>query len=321
MTECEVVKASSLGRWYGQVVGLSDLNVRIGKGITGLLGPNGAGKSTFLQLIVGSLRPSRGELRVLGARPFANRDLFCRLGFVPQQDALFDDLSGLGMVTVLMRLAGFRAREARVRAARALDRVGLGSVGKRRIGGYSKGMRQRVKIAQAIAHDPVLVVLDEPLTGLDPVGRREIIALLRGLSREGVDIIASSHVLHEVEAMTEQIVLLHRGRLLARGSIGDVRQLLSQHPSHLEIQAKRPRDLARELLALPGVLSVEVQDEDPAHASTQARDNGRLRLQTTSAQDLLRALTEIGGSGSYGIGRIETRDENLEAVFDYLVAD
>lgn len=316
-TSRPVVEARGLGRWYGQVVGLSDLNVSIGPGVTGLLGPNGAGKSTFLQLVVGTLRPSRGELEVLGRRPFANRGLYERLGFAPQQDALYDDLGARELVALLLRLAGESTRSARTRAEAALARVGLADVGRRRVGGFSKGMRQRVKIAQAIAHEPELLVLDEPLTGLDPVGRRDVLALLRELGREGLHVLASSHVLHEVEALTEEIVLLHRGRLLARGTIQDVRRLLSQHPSRVELRARRARDLGRELLGVTGVQSVEVEDP-PATAGAEAA--GRVVLQARDQRELMRALTALGREG-FGLERIATSDESLEAVFDYLVAE
>ncbi|MFT5288144.1 MAG: ABC-2 type transport system ATP-binding protein [Planctomycetota bacterium] len=312
-----IVDARELGRWYGQVVGLSDLSVRIGPGITGLLGPNGAGKSTFLQLVVGCLRPNRGELTVLGQRPFASRELYRRLGFAPQQDALYDDLNARDMVAYLLRLAGYAAREARQRSEAALARVGLSDVLTRRVGSYSKGMRQRVKIAQAIAHEPEFVVLDEPLTGLDPVGRREVIDLLRALADEGVSVLASSHVLHEVETLTEEIVLLHRGRLLARGSIADVRGLLSQHPSRVEVVARKARALGRELLGIDGVLVVEVHDEQGGDVPI----DGRIRLQAQDRSALLAGLTEIASGGDFGVTRIETADESLEAVFDYLVTE
>ena len=227
--------ARDLGRWYGPVVGLNDLSVTVGGGIFGLLGPNGAGKSTLLKLIAGEIRPSRGSIEVLGHRPFANRDYFRRLGFCPQQDALYGDMSARDLVTFLVRLHGFSKAESKARAERALERVRLSGDMLRKTREYSKGMRQRVKIAQAIAHGPEFLVVDEPLTGLDPLARRDMIALFEELGREGVHILISSHVLHEVESLTEEILLLHRGRLLAQGKVAEVRALLSRHPRKVEI--------------------------------------------------------------------------------------
>lgn len=221
-----LVVADKIGCWYGQVVGLSELTLAIEGGITGLVGPNGAGKSTFLKLVAGELRPARGEIRVLGHAPFANREYFRRVGFCPQQEAIWGDMTGLEVVEFLMRLSGYAPAEARRRANAALDRVGLGDARTRRTAGYSKGMRQRTKIAQAIAHDPELVVADEPLNGLDPVGRAEIQKLFAELGAAGMHVLVSSHVLHEVEALTPSIVLFHRGRLLAQGSVGEIRRLL-----------------------------------------------------------------------------------------------
>jgi len=212
-----VVEAVDLGRWYGQVVGLNELSVRIEGGITGLLGPNGAGKSTFLKLIAGELKPSRGTVRVFGENPFANSRLYRRMGVCPQQDALYRRMSGFEMVRFLLRLSGYSRREAARRAREALVRLDLEQDMNRRTSGYSKGMRQRVKLAQAIAHDPEVLILDEPLGGLDPGGRRRVIGLLKELSEKGMDILVSSHVLHEIEILTSNILLIHRGRLLAQG--------------------------------------------------------------------------------------------------------
>jgi ABC-2 type transport system ATP-binding protein len=303
-----ILAAHELGRYYGQVVGLNDVTLEIGAGITGLIGPNGAGKSTFLKLIVGEIKPTRGAIAVLGERPFANLRLFRRLGFCPQQDALYDGMSALDLVRMLLRLSGCGAREARQRAERALERVGLADAMHRRCGGYSKGMRQRVRIAQAIAHDPELVVLDEPLNGLDPIGRREILELLRELGREGKSVLLSSHVLHEVEELTEEIVLIHRGRLLAQGSVSEVRALLTRFPRKVEILARDPRGVAAGLVGWDGLRAVRVDDEE-----------GRVTIETRDAAELYRRVTALAARGSLGVRGLESVDAGLEAVFDYLV--
>lgn len=304
-----LLSADQLGRWYGQVVGLSDLTLSLERGVTGLVGPNGAGKSTFLKLVAGEIRPSRGTLEVLGLAPFANAELFRRAGFCPQQEALYEDMTGLEVVRFLMRLHGFSAAEATRRANEALDRVGLGDARKRRVGGYSKGMRQRAKIAQAIAHGPELVVADEPFNGLDPVGRAEMTELFAQAGREGMSVLVSTHVLHEVEALTHEIVLFHRGRLLAQGPVGQVRQLLSRHPRRVELRAREPRRLARALVELDFVLSVRVGPAD-----------GRIDVETFELERFFEALTRIAAETRAGVTSLESHDASLEAVFDYLVA-
>lgn len=303
-----VLAADRLGRWYGQVVGLNELSVTIEGGITGLVGPNGAGKSTFLKLVAGEIRPSRGTLSVLGEEPFANRAYFRRMGFCPQQDALYDDMTGPQVLTLLLRLSGFGAREARQRAARALDRVGLRQGRERPTRTYSKGMRQRVKLAQAIAHDPQLVVADEPLNGLDPVGRLEMSELFRELGDAGVHVLISSHVLHEVQSVTSEIVLLHRGRLLAQGDVGEVRALLNRHPRRVEIGVRDGRRLARRLVDFEDVLSVRFAPEEQ-----------RLTVETRDLEAFQAQFTRAAAEERAGVRTLESSDASLEAVFDYLV--
>lgn len=304
-----LVTADQLGRWYGQVVGLSELTLAIEPGITGLVGPNGAGKSTFLKLVAGEIRPSRGSLSVLGLAPFANTELFRRAGFCPQQETLYEDMTGFEVVRFLMRLHGFGAAEATRRANEALDRVGLDDARTRRVGGYSKGMRQRTKIAQAIAHGPELIVADEPFNGLDPVGRAELTELFVQLGRENVSLLVSTHVLHEVEALTRQIVLFHRGRLLAQGPVAQVRQLLSRHPRRVELRAREPRKLARELVQLEFVSSVRI-----------GHDDGRIQVETVDLERFFAELTRLAALTRSGVTALESHDASLEAVFDYLVA-
>ena len=300
--------AKDLARGYGQVAGLTDLSVTIGPGVTGLIGPNGAGKSTFLKLIVGELKPTRGSLSVLGETPFGNRELYRRIGFAPQQDAFYEHLDAVGMVRLLLRLAGYSKAEATSRALAALDRVRLVEGRERPIKTYSKGMRQRVKLAQAIAHDPELLVLDEPLTGLDPLGRRDVLRLLQGLADEGKTIVVSSHVLHEVESLTQDILLIHRGRLLAQGRVRDVRKLLDQYPSRVAITARRARDLGRTLMGF-----------DEVRACRLGQGDDSLELETVDLDRFLNRMAEVCANEPYGVSMMKSMDESLEAVFDYLV--
>ena len=303
-----IIEARGLGRWYGEVVGLSDLTVTIPPGITGLVGPNGAGKSTFMKCVVGELRPQRGGLRVLGQDPFANRALYSEMGFCPQQDALYDQLTAHQFVEHLLRIGGAKRGDARVRAEEALQRVHLEEAMHRRCGTFSKGMRQRVRIAQAIAHSPRFIVLDEPLTGLDPVARHQMRTLFTELADQGASLLISSHVLHELQGLTERIVLVHRGRLLAQGSVREIRDLLSQHPRRIRIRADRVRPLALALSTEADVRSARWLDEES------------VLFETTDPTAFLARLEQLVPATSPGLQSLELDDEDLEAVFDYLVA-
>ncbi len=303
-----LLRARDLSRYYGDVVGLNDLTLELERGVIGLLGPNGAGKSTFLKLVAGEIRPSRGALEVLGRDPFANREYYRELGFAPQQDALYGEMTGQQFVEYLLRLSGFCRDDARARATLAIGRVGLSEAATRRTRGYSKGMRQRLRLAQAIAHDPRFLVVDEPMTGLDPLARRQTSALFSELARAGMSILLSSHILHEVEELTSRVVLLHRGRLLAQGGVSEIRDLLGRHPRKIEIQAREPRRLARELIELECVSSLRL-----------GADGASLSLETSSLERFHEALGPAVERSRPGMRGLDSPDASLEAVFDYLV--
>ena len=303
-----IVEAEALGRWYGEVVGLGDLTVSIEPGITGLVGPNGAGKSTFMKLMVGELRPHRGSITVLGHRPFGSRPLYRRLGFCPQQDALYEHQSGRAFVRDIMRLAGFPRKEADRRAVAAMERVGLADAMDRKVSDYSKGMRQRTRLAQSVAHDPEIIVADEPLTGLDPIARRQTLELFRALANDGKSVILSSHVLHEVESLTDTMVLIHRGRLLAQGNVRDVRRLINKHPSRVHLKARDPRGLASRLL-----------DEPYVNAVSLSSDGEGLLVETLDVGTFHQRFAAVAGEADAGVRSLVSDDASLEAVFDYLV--
>ena len=302
-----VVTTDHLSKWYGQVIGLNDITVNLGSGVTGLLGPNGAGKSTLLKLITGQLKPSKGSLQVLGQSVWGNPAIFRRLGLCPEQDAFYDRMTGLEWLTALLRLQGYGDDAARKLALGALDQVDMSGAAGKRIGAYSKGMRQRVKLAQAIAHSPELLILDEPLSGMDPLARRKTIRLLRDWAASGKNVIVSSHVLHEIEALTSNILLMHNGRVLAEGNVHQIRDLIDEHPHTVCIRAKHPRDLARQLVAHDDLLSLKFED-DSVLVQTAKPDLFYARLTTMAAAD---------GSGE--ILEVTSPDDNLQAVFDYLV--
>ncbi|HEY7412370.1 MAG TPA: ABC transporter ATP-binding protein [Vicinamibacteria bacterium] len=299
----EFVRAS---RWYGQVIALNDVTVRLGPGVTGLLGPNGAGKSTFLKLAAGQLRPSQGEVRLLGEPAWGTPALFHRVGLCPEPDAFWEGLTGLDFLLTLLRLTGFDEAECRTRAEDALRLVALVEARDRKVGGYSKGMRQRLKMAQALAHDPEVLLLDEPLTGMDPVNRRRMVDLVKQLGRQGRTVLVSSHILHEVEAMTRTVLLIHQGRILAEGDVREIRDLLDEHPHTVALRAREPRRLAAALVGAGHVLSLSFGAEGEW-----------LTVQTAKPDELYQALMQA--ALDTGVSEMYSPDEDLESVFRYLV--
>jgi ABC-2 type transport system ATP-binding protein len=302
-----ILVAEHVSKWYGQVIGLNDVSVTVPSGITGLLGPNGAGKSTFMKLITGQLRPSKGHVTVLGQPIWRNPALYFHIGFCPEQDAFYDRMTGLEWVAALARLNGLDESSARSAAGRALETVDLLYAANKRIGAYSKGMRQRVKLAQAIVHDPDLLILDEPLAGMDPVGRRRTIRQIRDWARQGKSVVVSSHILHEIESMTSNILLINNGRILAEGNVHQIRDLIDEHPHTVYIRAADPRRLAREFLTRADVISLRFEP-------------GAVVVETGTPDEFYASLTELVATGACGaVEALTSPDDNLQAVFKYLV--
>ena len=302
-----IVSAEHLSKWYGHVSGLNDVTLSIPPGVTGLLGPNGAGKSTFMQLITGQLRPSAGTVRVFDEPIWGNPSQYRRIGFCPEQDAFYEHMTGRDWVAALAGLHGMDAGAAANAAAQALEAVDLLDVADRKIGGYSKGMRQRVKLAQAIVHDPLLLVLDEPLSGMDPLMRRRTIRLVKQWAVGGRSVIVSSHVLHEIEAMTATVVLMHNGRIVAEGDVHQIRALIDAHPHRVSIRASDARALAQRLLV----------DDD---VSSFRFEGDVLIVETDNPDSFYSRLTEVAASGEAGsVEEVSSPDDNLQAVFSYLV--
>ncbi|OFV87660.1 MAG: hypothetical protein A3J75_07070 [Acidobacteria bacterium RBG_16_68_9] len=302
-----MVATDHLSKWYGQVIGLNDVSVAIPAGVTGLLGPNGAGKSTLMKLITGQLKPSKGTVKVLDEPIWRNPRLFFRIGFCPEQDAFYDRMTGLEWITALVRLNGLNEKDAGEAARRALGTVELLEAADKKIGAYSKGMRQRVKLAQAIVHDPELLILDEPLGGMDPLARRKTIRLIREWARQGRSVLVSSHILHEIEAMTSNILLINNGRILAEGDVHQIRELIDEHPHTVYVKSADPRRLAREFLAHDDVLSLRFE-------------SGAIVVETAKPDAFYSRLTAMASSDDYGeITEVTSPDDNLQAVFQYLV--
>lgn len=301
------IEVRGVTKLFGMVRALDEIDLEIGPGVTGLLGPNGSGKSTLLKLISGQLRPDTGTVRVGGLDPFAEPEIFRRLGLCPEQDKFYEEQTGEAFVTALTRLFGYSARESKERAHAALAHVGMAENMGKRIRDMSRGMRQRTKIAQAIAHDPPIVLLDEPLTGTDPIGRADLIALVRGLGQQGRCVVVSSHVLHEVEAMTHQVVMVRYGRLRATGDIARLRALLDDRPYRFRIEVSGPRQLAAALVALPHVQATEVVGETT------------LELTTTNLGELCQVLPSEAARLGMVIEQLGSPDADLESLYRYLI--
>jgi ABC-2 type transport system ATP-binding protein len=304
MTEPRVA-AEGVSKWFGQVVAVSDVSFEVGAGVTALLGPNGAGKSTMLRMLCGLARPSRGAIRVLGRDPRADVDVARSIGLVPQQETVFEPLTAHAFVRLAATLHGLPDPGAAAEAA--LEAVGLDPSDQRRLPAYSKGMRQRVKVAQGLVHDPVVVVLDEPLTGLDPRQRADMVVLFRRLGDEGRCVIVSSHVLGEVERLGSQILVMSQGRLAAAGDFRELRALMDDRPLRVRVRTDRPRELAGALL------------EGGTAVGARLDGDQVLELDTNDAGRLARALAPVARDRDAALLEVVPLDADLEGVFRYLV--
>jgi ABC-2 type transport system ATP-binding protein len=303
-----IVAFHEVSKWYGNVIGLNKLTIRIPAGVTGLLGPNGAGKSTLLQLATGQLYPSQGTVRVLGQPVWNNPALNRRIGLCPEQDAFYEWMTGWDFLYTSARLGGLSRADARHATGQTLDAVGMTRHKGRAIRGYSKGMRQRIKMAQALVHGPDVLFLDEPMAGTDPLARRTLMDIIQRLGSEGKSVVVSSHVLHEVQSLTPNIILLNRGRLLAEGQVRQIRDLIDTHPHHIVLVCDASRKLAGRLLSWEDVEGIRMLPGDKA-----------LMVETRSPDAFYGRLPEISLQDGAEIKEVYSDDDNLEAVFKYLV--
>ena len=298
------VVATDLSKWFGQKVAVSEVSCSFGPGVTGLLGPNGAGKTTLLRVLAGLLSPSVGKATILGRTPKKQHGVYRHVGFVPEDEAVYNHMSARHFVEWSAALS--KVRDARVAAQRALETVQLTEDADRSLAGFSKGMRQRAKVAAALVHDPQVLVLDEPLNGTDPVQRARLIELFVQLGREGRTIIVSSHVLAEVERMAGRVVAMVDGRIAAAGSVAALRDAMSDTPRLIRINTDRPRALARRLLVGDWVEAVRV---DPAGVEIRTSDAGAL------GRDIAVAALKTDSL----VTAVSPEDDSLESVFRYLV--
>jgi ABC-2 type transport system ATP-binding protein len=300
----DTIVVTDLSKWFGLKVAVSEVTIGFRPGVTGLLGPNGAGKTTLLRVIAGLQRPSQGQVRILGVDPRKDTEIYRKISLVPEDESIYERLTGRQFVQMAARMA--KIDQPVDRAQSALDTVGLLDSADRQLGGFSKGMRQRAKVAAALVSDPEVLLLDEPLNGADPVQRAQLITLFRELGTAGRTVLVSSHVLAEVERVSDRVVAMVDGRLAAVGDVATIRAAMTDKPRRVYVDATDPRRLAAALIAGPGVLGVQI-------------DGSTVHIETSDAGDLARRLPGIAVEHAVGLSKVEPVDESLESVFRYLV--
>ena len=296
-----------VSKFYGEILGVNRVNLSIPPGITSLVGPNGSGKTTLMNLMTGLIRPTQGRIEILGHKTTDPESLFKIVGYSTQFDALPKGLTGLQFVRSYLLLTGIDTDNAERRARQAIERVGLTEASDRNIAGYSKGMRQRIRLAQALAHDPKVLILDEPLNGLDPLARSEMIAMFRWAATQGSYVIISSHILHEVDVISDQVVLMSNGYVVAEGAVQDVRSEISDHPTQILIRCNRPRELAAKVMASTDTMEVTVH-----------KDERGLLLKTKNADEFYLSLNKIALNG-IEIESVAPADDDVLSVYEYLI--
>lgn len=304
-----MIRAHGVSKWYGLVVGVNRVSLQLEPGVTGLLGVNGAGKSTLLHLLGGLLRPTSGSVTLEGRPVFGNPRALRKIGSCPAADRFWEEMRGVEFVAFLGELSGLGRAEALRRAERACDEVALGEERGQRISSMSKGMRQKVKMAQALVHDPEVLLLDEPLNGLDPPSRAQTVAAIRRWGESGKCVLVSSHLLHEVEAMTSRILLLHYGQVLASGEVPQVRQAIASRPLKVFLRCVEARGLASAMISWRSVASVSF-----------GGDGRNLTVEVADAHDFRERLMVLLAEREVGLEVLNPLDDNLAAVFSYLVA-
>lgn len=305
--EHSLILLENVSRFYGEVLGVNRVSLTIPPGITSMVGPNGSGKTTLMNLMSGLVRPTRGTIKIAGVTPQEPHKLFRILGYSTQFDSFPKGLTGFQFVYLFLRLFGWDHEKCEKMAWKSIERVNMVEAANRKVAGYSKGMRQRIKLAQSIAHDPRVLILDEPLNGLDPLVRAETIALFRELAAEGRHVIVSSHILHEVDMISDQVILLSNGYVVAEGKIQGVRSEISEHPMQVLIRCDRPGELASKVFEQDHVVEARI------HA-----DGGGLLIKTRDAGRFYRMLNHIALNG-IAIESISPADDNVNSVYEYLI--
>lgn len=305
----KLIVFDDVSKFYGEILGVNRVSLSIEPGITSLVGPNGSGKTTLMNLLAGLIRPTRGKLSVLGIAPNDSEHLFSKLGYCSQFDSFPRGMTGFEFIRSYLLVHGFNKVDAEQFAWKALERVGMVQPGNRKISAYSKGMRQRVRLAQAIAHRPSIIILDEPLNGLDPLVRAESMRLFRQLADEGMHLIISSHILHEVDLISDRVILLNNGYIVAKGEVQDVRdEMDDDHPMQVFIRCDNPAKLASRVFEADSVVEASLH-----------RDGGGLLIKTRNPDSFYLQLNQIVADGSLTLEMITPTDDNLNAVYNYLI--
>jgi ABC-2 type transport system ATP-binding protein len=302
------IQLDGVSKFYGEVLGVNRISMTIGPGITSLVGPNGAGKTTLLNLVTGLIRPTQGSIAINGVPVSEPEAIFRMVGYCTQYDAFPRGLTGLDFVRGYLTVHGFDRRQAHELACEAIEAVGLLDASERRIGAYSKGMRQRLKLAQALAHRPSVLILDEPLNGLDPMARAEVIALFRQTAAAGSIVLISSHILHEVDVISDSVILMNHGYVVAEGDIHDVRQEVEEHPFQILVRCDRPALLAARFFALDHAVEVKI------HA-----DGRGLMAKTRDASAFYRLLNRLAVENELTIETVQPADDDVQSLYDYLI--
>ena len=301
-----VILFDRVSKTDGRISALGGVSLGISGGVTGILGMNGAGKSTMFKLMMGKIKPSSGAIRLFGTDPWKNPAPYSRIGFVPEHEKLYDWMTALDFVTTFARLHGMTRDEATKEAERVLSFVSLDEVMHKRIGQFSKGMRQRVKIAHALVNDPELIILDEPLQGCDPLARTTIMNVIKELGAMGRTVLVSSHILHEIERITEQIVILHRGRVLALGNSHAIREMLDQHPHKILLDCEKPRELAKSIIDIDEVTGMSFSNPE------------KLLIETKHLGEVHQKLPQIIIDSGEKVTGIDNPDDDLQSILLYL---
>lgn len=298
-----------VSKFYGEILGVNRVNLNIAPGITSLVGPNGSGKTTLMNLMTGLIQPTRGRLSILGLSPYEPEKLFRLLGYCGQFDSFPAGMTGFEFVRAFLPLHGYKKQQCDELAWRALERVSLVEAAHRKVAGYSKGMRQRVRLAQSIAHQPAVMILDEPLNGLDPMARAEAIALFRELADEGLHLIISSHILHEVDTMSDSVVLMNNGHVVAEGQVQGVREeKIQDHPLQIAVRCDQPALLAARLFTEPHIVEARIHE-----------DRHGLFIKTRDVDRFYTQLNRIVVESDLNIESVATVDDDLNAVYQYLI--
>ncbi len=306
----DLIVFDNVSKFYGEVLGINRVNLSIPAGVTSLVGPNGSGKSTLMNLLTGLLKPSQGSVRILGRSPAEAEATFQLLGYCSQWDAFPKGLSGLQFVAGYLKLHGMGTGKAEERAWRAIQQVGLTEAADRKIAGYSKGMRQRIKLAQSISHQPAVMVLDEPLNGLDPMARAETIELFTSLAGQGLHVIISSHILHEVDMISDTVILLDNGYVVAEGDIRGVRSEVNEHPMQILIRCDRPSVIAAQVFEQDHVTEVKLHE-----------DGAGLFVRTRDADRFYRLLNRVILEKRLNIETVAPADEDVQSLYGYLIGE